>query len=70
MILLKNAHLKRILAQIFVELKFIYFDLLTLMFFASFNKNQHYDFFPLIDTDHFTLSENNFSLSQFLQKNV
>ena len=24
-------------------------------------------FFPIIDTDHFTLNENNFSLSQFLQ---
>ena len=52
------------------KIKFIYFDLLTLMFFASFMKNQHYDFFPRIDTDHFTLSENNFSLSLFLQTNV
>ena len=24
-------------------------------------------FFPIIDTDHFTLKENNFSLSQFIQ---
>ena len=44
--------------------------LLPLLFFASFMKNQHYDFFPIMDTDHFTLSENNFSLSQFLQIKV
>ena len=42
------------------------FDLLPLLFFASFMKNQHHDFFSYDDTDHFPLSENNFSLSQFL----
>ena len=50
------------------KIKFIYFDLLPLLFFASFMKNHHHaTLFPIIDTDHFTLNENNFSLSQFLQ---
>ena len=38
-------------------IKFIYFDLLPFMLFASFMKNQHYDFFPVIDTDHTTSLE-------------
>ena len=50
------------------KIKFIYFDLLPLLFFASFMKNHHHTtLFSIIDTDHFTLNENNFSLSQFLQ---
>ena len=46
------------------KIKFIYFDLLSSLFFASFVKNQHHDFFHKIVTDR---SETNFKLSQLLQ---
>ena len=39
----------------------------TVISFASFIKIITTTLFPIIDTDHFTLNENNFSLSQFLQ---
>ena len=49
--------------------QFFYFDLLPLLLFASFMKNQHCDFLSYNRhwPHHFTLSENDFSLSQFLQ---
>ena len=49
------------------KIKFIYYDLPPLLFFASFMKNQQHDVFAIIDNEHFTLSEKNFSLSQFSQ---
>ena len=49
------------------KIKFIYYDLPPLLFFASFMKNQQHDVLAIIDNEYFTLSERNFSLSQFSQ---